>query len=162
MTAKTTESAGWSVSVTDVSAAGSRGRAAAIRSQPTTCEVSARRTSHPCSGQVGRSSSSPRPAPTGRVTIAAESVAFWLVYRSAQVALSEKQIINGKLLDAQYADRQNQLTERTKARYLTLPHPRTPAGLILTRRFRTLLDFWLPTALGVGAIVAVIVRTRYL
>lgn len=64
--------------------------------------------------------------------------------------------------DAQDADRQNQLTERTKAGYLTLPHPRTPAGLILTRRFRTLLDFWLPIALGVGAIVAVIVRTRHL
>ncbi|HSE81579.1 MAG TPA: hypothetical protein VLA87_07765 [Gaiellaceae bacterium] len=75
ITAKTTESAGWSVSVTEVSAAGRRGSAAAIRSQPTTWDVRASRASQPCSGHVGRSSSSPRPAPTGSVTSAAESVA---------------------------------------------------------------------------------------
>jgi len=64
--------------------------------------------------------------------------------------------------DAQEADRQSELAERTKAGYLTLPHPRTPPGLILTRRFRFLLDFWLPIALGVWAIVEVIARTRRL
>ncbi|HJS70484.1 MAG TPA: hypothetical protein VJ744_06710 [Gaiellaceae bacterium] len=75
MTAKMTESAGWSVSVIDVSAAGSRGRAAAISSQPTTCDVNASTRSQPCSGHVGSSSSSPRAAPTGSVTTAAERVA---------------------------------------------------------------------------------------
>ena len=64
--------------------------------------------------------------------------------------------------EARDADRQNQLNEKTKAGYLTLPHPRTPPGLILTRRVRALLDFWLPIALGVGAIVEVIARTRHL
>ncbi|HXV95774.1 MAG TPA: hypothetical protein VD695_04425 [Gaiellaceae bacterium] len=75
ITAKTTERAGWRVSVIEVRAAGRRGSAAAIRSQPATCEVSASSTSQPCSGQVGVSSSSSRARPTGRVTTAAESVA---------------------------------------------------------------------------------------
>ncbi|HXV33886.1 MAG TPA: hypothetical protein VD769_07745 [Gaiellaceae bacterium] len=74
-TARTTASAGWSVSVIDVSAAGRRGSAAAIRSQPATCDVRARSASHPCAGQAGSSSSSSRASPTGRVTTAAERVA---------------------------------------------------------------------------------------
>ena len=75
MTAKMTESAGCSVRVIDVSAAGSRGRAAAMRSQPTTCDVRASRRSQPCSGHVGVELELAEAAPTGSVTSAAESVA---------------------------------------------------------------------------------------
>src|SRR5439155_3825521 len=47
--------------------------------------------------------------------IAAESVAFWLVYRSATDALREKQVINRKLLDAQYADRRVEVEKQFDA-----------------------------------------------
>ena len=47
----------------DVSAAGRRGSASAMSSQPTTCEVSASVTSQPCAGQLGARSSSPSSAP---------------------------------------------------------------------------------------------------
>jgi hypothetical protein len=64
--------------------------------------------------------------------------------------------------EARAADRENRLSEQMKTGHVMLPHPRTPALLILTRRFRYLLDFWLPIALGVWAIVEVVVRTRHL
>ncbi|HEY7561648.1 MAG TPA: hypothetical protein VH650_05690 [Gaiellaceae bacterium] len=72
---KITDRAGWRVKVTDVRAAGRRGSAHAIRSQPATCEVRASVTSQACSGQDGSRRSSPSAAPTGRLTIVAESVA---------------------------------------------------------------------------------------
>ena len=53
ITPSATEATGWIVSVTDVSAAGSRGSETVISSQPTTCEVSASRTSQPWAGQLG-------------------------------------------------------------------------------------------------------------
>ena len=53
MTPRSTEPTGWIVSVTEVSAAGSRGSETVISSQPRTCEVSASVTSQACSGQLG-------------------------------------------------------------------------------------------------------------
>jgi len=64
--------------------------------------------------------------------------------------------------ESRAADRETRLTDSPKAGYVMLPPPRTPAGLILPRRFRALLAFWLPIALGVWALVDVIVRPRHL
>lgn len=64
--------------------------------------------------------------------------------------------------EARAADRENQLAEQMKTGHIKLPHPRTPRLLILTRRFRYLLDFLLPIALGIWAIVEVVVRARHL
>ena len=52
--AKTTEQTGCSVSETDVTTAGSRGSEIVIRSQPSTCELSASRISHPCADERRR------------------------------------------------------------------------------------------------------------
>ena len=60
---------------------------------------------------------------------------------------------------ARAADVENKLNE-TKS--VMLPHRKLQRGLILTRRLRTALDFWLPLALGVWAIVEVIVKSRHL
>jgi signal transduction histidine kinase len=50
--------------------------------------------------------------------IAAESVAFWLVYRSAQDALSEKQEVNRQLLNEQFNRMQRDEEEKFKAELL--------------------------------------------
>ena len=70
-----TDPTGWIVSVTDVSAAGSRGSETVISSQPSTCEVSASVSSQACSGQLGTRSASPTASPAITATTAATAVA---------------------------------------------------------------------------------------
>ena len=74
-TPRSTEPTGWIVSVTDVSAAGSRGSETAISSQPSTCEVSASVSSQPWAGQVGTRSASPITSPATTAATAATAVA---------------------------------------------------------------------------------------
>jgi len=65
--------------------------------------------------------------------------------------------------EAREADRVNELDEQAKTKgFVALPHSRTPPLLVFTRRFRTVLDFWLPTALSVWAIFEIIARARHL
>src|SRR2546423_4440490 len=61
--ANKTESTGWRVSSTEVTAAGRRGSDTAITSQPSACELSARRTSQPCARNDGVRSSAPNATP---------------------------------------------------------------------------------------------------
>ena len=68
--AKITEQTGWSVSETDVTTAGRRGSEMAISSQPSTCELSASRISHPCAGQLGVHGAGRDPAPSGIAGVA--------------------------------------------------------------------------------------------
>jgi hypothetical protein len=60
----------------ELNAAGARGSAAAIRSQPSTCDVSASVSSHQNDSHDVRSSSSPSSHPTGKTTSAEASVAW--------------------------------------------------------------------------------------
>ena len=73
--ANTTEQTGWSVSETEVTTAGSRGREIAISSQPSTCELSASSISHPCADQLGVQSRSPYARPISAHPIAEANVA---------------------------------------------------------------------------------------
>ena len=66
MAPKMTVATGCSVSVMAVSAAGSRVSDTVIRSQPSTCEVRASRSSHPVARHPGVRSRSPRAAPATR------------------------------------------------------------------------------------------------
>ena len=71
----TSEVSGWSVSSTDVTAAGRRGSEPVIRSHPTTCELNASSTSQPCSGHDGTKSTSPIAMPAMAQPTAATHVA---------------------------------------------------------------------------------------
>src|SRR3954470_13243398 len=74
-TPRITEPTGCIVNRTDVSAAGSRGSDNEISSQPTTCELRASSTSHPCDGHDGTRSMSPMTSPATSENTAAAAVA---------------------------------------------------------------------------------------
>ncbi len=73
--ANSTESTGWNVSSTEVSAAGSRGSVIEISSHPSAWELSASSNRYPCAFQPGVQSRLPQTSPIGIVASAQKRVA---------------------------------------------------------------------------------------
>ena len=73
--AASTDPIGWSVSSSEVIAAGRRGSEIVIASQPMTCELNASSTSQPAPGQPGTSRASPITMPAAMQSTVAVAVA---------------------------------------------------------------------------------------